>query len=156
MSLFPPGLPLLHGPDVTQALADWAACRIPHVGPAGFGPCWAVGIIHGESVGAVVVFHDWQDTAGTVQLSCAADTWRGASRALLYEILAVPFEGKLGGRIRKVWTATPHTNTTAIRFNERTGFKREAVLRHHYAPKVHAVICSLLEPEWRKLYGKEA
>ena len=153
MSLFPPGLPLLHGPDVTEPLARWAAMRIPHVGAAGFGPCWAVGITHGESVSAVVVFHDWQDTAGTVQLSCAADTWRGASRRLLYEILAVPFLGKLGAPVRKVFTVTPHTNTPALRFNERTGFKREAVLRHHYAHKVHAVISSVLEPEWRKLYG---
>lgn len=156
MNLFPPGLPLLHGPDVTQALATWAAMRIPHVRGSGFGPCWAVGITQGEQVGAVVVFHDWQDEAGTVQLSCAAESWRGASRALLYEILAVPFLGKLGGPIRKVWTATPHTLTTALRFNERTGFKREAVLRHHYAPKVHSVICSMLDAEWRKLYGKES
>lgn len=154
--IFPPGLPLVHGPHLTDELAAWAAERIPHVGKGGFGPCWAVGLAARGRLGAVVVFHDYQPEAGTVQLSCAAESWRGASRSLLGDILSVAFEGRLGHPVRKVWTVTPHTNEAALVFNLRTGFKREAVLREQFGPRVHAVVCGMMDREWRRRYGKEA
>ena len=152
MSLFPQHLPLLHGPELTEHLARWAALRIPHVGDVGFGPCWAVGVIRRDALAAVVVFHDYQDTFGTVQLSAAADRPLWATRQVIGAILGVAFEGKLGPAARKVWTATPHDNDRAITFNLGIGFTREAVLRQHFGPKRHAVICSILAPEWRKRY----
>jgi RimJ/RimL family protein N-acetyltransferase len=151
--IFPAHLPLLHGPELTEPLAAWAAERIPHVGAAGFGPCWAVGVVRQGELAAAVVYHDWQAEAGTVQLSCAAASPRWATRQVVGAILGAAFLGKLGAPVRKVWTATPHTNERAVRFNNGIGFKREAVLRQHYAPGVHAVICSILAPEWRKRFG---
>jgi RimJ/RimL family protein N-acetyltransferase len=151
--IFPPGLPLLHGPELTAALAEWAAARIPHVGADGFGPCWAVGVVRRDALAAAVVFHDFQPATGTVQLSCAADSPRWASREVIAAILGVAFSGRLGAAVRKVWTCTPSGNERAIRFNEGIGFKREAVLRQHFAPGVHAVICSMLDREWRRKYG---
>lgn len=160
--LFPARLrhALIHGPHLTEELAAWAAARIPHVGAEGFGPCWAVGVARRIAGGkrdlaAVVVLHDWQPGLGTVQLSAAAVTPLWATRDVIGRILGVAFRGKLGAPVRKVWTATPHTNERAIKFNVGVGFVREGVLRQHYAPKVHAVICGMLEPEWRKRYGSE-
>lgn len=144
-------LPLVHGPGMTDALAAWAAARIPHVGVAGFGPCWAIGVTRGEALAAVVVFHDWQAAHGTVQLSCAAETPRWASREVVAEILGLAFNG-MWWRLRKVWTATPSTNERALRFNRGIGMKQEAILRHHMAPGVHSVICSMLEAEYRRRY----
>jgi RimJ/RimL family protein N-acetyltransferase len=152
-SIFPPGLPLVHGRGLTDEMAAWAAKRIPHVGEDGFGSCWAVGIAHKGALQAVVVFHDWQIDEGTVQASCAADSWRGCSRELLGEILAPAFEGRLGvAPVRKVWVSAPSTNDAALRFIERTGFKREAVLREQYGPRVHAVVFGMMRREWRKRY----
>lgn len=157
--IFPPGLPL-----IGFALADprndellrWCGERIPHVGDVGFsGGGWAVGVVRRRELAAVVVFHDWQRECGTVQLSCAADTPLWASRRVVGGILGLAFRGTLGAAVNKVWTCTPHTNERAIKFNEGMGFKREATLRQHYGPKTHAVICSILAPEWRKRYGKE-
>lgn len=153
-AIFPPGLPLVHGPRLTSELADWAARRIPHVGADGFGPCWAVGVARRRALAAVVVLHDFQPGLGTVQLSAAAETPRWATRHVVGAILGAAFLGRLGAPVRRVWTATPHTNERALRFNLGIGFVKEATLREHYAPKVHAVICGMLEREWRKRYGE--
>jgi RimJ/RimL family protein N-acetyltransferase len=156
MSLFPRGLPVVHGPHLTNELADWAARRIAHVGNGGFGPCWAVGIAHECELRAVVVFSEWVVDEGTVQASIAVDSWRGVTRQTLGEILGVAFEGRDGvPAVRKVWAATPHTNKAALRFITRMGFKKEAVLREHYAPRVHAVVFGMMAREWRRKFRSE-
>jgi RimJ/RimL family protein N-acetyltransferase len=135
-----------------QALAKWAARRIPHVGDAGFGPCDAVGIATGfsrdDKLLAVVVYHDL--VYDTCQLSCAAASPRWASPSTIRALLSVPFE-QWG--CRKVWTATPSSNVRALRFNEGIGFRREAVLRHHFAQKQHAVICSMMRSEYERRWA---
>lgn len=143
--------PLLHGPELTEALAAWAAERIPMVGAAGFGPCWAVGVVRDDALAAVVVYHDWQEEHGTIQLSCAADTPQWASRHVVAEILRLAFRGPTWTN-RKVWAASPSTNQRAIRFNQGIGMKQEAILRHHYAKGVHSVICSMLAEEFSRRY----
>lgn len=154
--IFPPGLPLLAFPVAdprNDEMAAWAARRIPHVGAAGFGPCFAIGVVRHRELAAVVVYHDWQQEAGTVQLSCAADTPRWATWQVVGAVLGLAFGGGFGAPVRKVWTCTPHSNERAIRFNNGIGMKREAVLRQHFAQNTHAVICSILAPEWRKRYA---
>lgn len=156
--IFPPGLPLLgfaQSDSRNAELVRWCGKRIPHVGEDGFASGWAVGVVRRRELAAVVVFHDWQPACGTVQLSCAADTPLWASRRVVGAILGVAFQGTLGAAVFKVWTATPHENARAIRFNEGIGMKREAVLRHHFGHKQHAVICSILAPEWRKRYASK-
>jgi RimJ/RimL family protein N-acetyltransferase len=156
-NIFPPHLPLIYGQELTDHLTAWAAARIPHVGAAGFGPCWAAGVVRGNVLAAVVIYHDWQPEAGTVQVSVAADTPRWASREVLAALLGLAFNGGLGSPIRKVWSAIASPNERALRFNAGIGFTREAVLRHHFAPRVHAIIASMMHSEFRRIYaGKEA
>lgn len=139
---------LIYGHDA--AVAEWVAARIPHVGVAGFGPCVAVGVVRNGALAAGVVWHDWQPAAGTIQASVAADTPRWATQRTLREVFAYPFR-QLGAR--KVWASVPHTNTRAIRFNYGVGFRREAVLSEHVAPKVHAVIFAMKRGAWVRRYG---
>jgi RimJ/RimL family protein N-acetyltransferase len=113
-------------------------------------------VVRDAGLAAVVVFHDWQADLGTVQLSAAADTPRWATRQVVGAILGAAFLGRLGAPVRRVWTATPSTNERAIRFNQGMGFTKEAVLRHHYAHKVHATICGMMDSEYRRRYGQEA
>lgn len=150
-AIFPPGLPLVHGPDLSPPLAAWAVERIPHV--SDFGPCWAVGVVRREALAAVTVFHDYQPDSGTVQVSVAADSPLWASRPIVSAILGAAFSGRLGRPVRKVWSAVPSTNARALRFNVGIGFKREAVLREHFAPRVHAVISSMMQREYARKYG---
>lgn len=135
-------------PEERQALREWAGSRIPNVGKDGFDPgaqCAAV-IRHG-ALAAVVLFHDWQPMARTLQCSMAADTPLWASHAALRGLFGYAF---VTAGANKVWTAMPHTGERAIRFNVGIGMKREAVLRHHFGPKVHAVICSMMRDEWAR------
>lgn len=132
-----------------EKIAVWVAERIPHVGPEGFGPAVAVGVVNEDETHllAGVVFHDYQPSCGTVQLSCVAATPKWATRNVIRAILHIPF---VQYGLFKVWTATPQDNKRALKFNRGIGFRQEATLRHQFGPKRHAIICSMTRPEYLK------
>ena len=151
---------LLTDRRLSPELADWCAARIPHVGAAGFGPNWSVGVaLHGE-LAAVVTFHDYYPAFGTLQLSIASANPRWANRNAFGRILALAFDqpwGRNGTQIEKVWCAMPSANERVLAFNSAVGFKREAVLRHHFGRGNHAVIASMMKWEyWAKYRRKPA
>lgn len=148
--------PLLTDPKLTPELCAWAARRIPHVGEEqGFGPAWAVGIPHAGDLAAVVVWHDWQPRAGTVQLSMASATPRWINRGVVARVLGLAFaQPWRSGTVNKAWVAIPHTAERVIGLNVALGFKREGVLRHHFGPGVHAWVGGILAREWRARYGE--
>lgn len=128
----------------------WVGARIPHVGEDGFGPCSTIGVVRGGRLIAGVVYHDYQEDHGTIQLSMAADSPLWARRETIAGLLKYPFE-QLG--VFKVWTATPADLIGALKVNHHIGFKREAILAHQFGPKRHGVICRLLKPDYWRLYG---
>jgi RimJ/RimL family protein N-acetyltransferase len=135
----------------SEVLADWAARRIPHVGATGFGPCQAIGVASGDGpearLYAVCVYHDWQPGYQTLQLSMAAASPRWATPGTIRALLHYAF---MQCGARKVWTATPHKNARAIKFNKGIGFRQDGVLREHFGPHQHAVIYSMLKAEWER------
>lgn len=131
-------------------VAAWVASRIPHVGEAGFGPCAAIGVASDDRLLAGVVYHDWQAAHGTVQLSMAAATPMWARRENIAGLLHYPFR-QLGAF--KAWTCIPADNVPALKVNAHVGFRREAILAHHFGRKRHAVIMRLLLPEYLRQYG---
>jgi RimJ/RimL family protein N-acetyltransferase len=159
--IFPPSLPLIHGPECTDHLAAWAAARIPQMAGGGFGPCWAVGVVRpisDKKIGlvAVCVYHDWQPHHGVVQMSIAADTPRWASRQVLAALLGVPFLGKLDPSAppcRKVIAVCASDNPHACRFVVRAGFTQEAVLAHQFGRKQHAVVHRMFARDYARRYG---
>lgn len=140
---------LLFGHD--QIVSEWVRQRIPAM-PRDFGPSSAIGVTDesGQPL-AGVVFHDYQETFRTIQLSAAADSPRWATRHIVGTILRYPFI-QLG--VNKVWTATQHTNRRALKFNEGVGFIREGTLKDHFGPGIHAVICRMLAPDYAGRYGQ--
>jgi hypothetical protein len=139
---------LISGDDVNQQLAEWAAMNIPHVGEAGFGPCVAIGIATGteasDELYGVFIAHDWQPAARVLQVSMAARSpkWVWGCRPLFRYM----FEQV---KAFKIFTAIPHDNERALRYNAGIGLKKEAVLRHQFGPGRHGVIYSMLEFEYR-------
>ena len=140
---------IIYGLDAE--FAAWAAARLPHVGAdLGFGNCRAVGVATGtqptDKLLAVVVYHEWQPKAATIQISCYSTTPMWAQKCVLEELLEIPFE-RMG--VNKVWLSIPHTNERAIRFNVNAlKMKREGPLRHQYGPGLHAVIVGMTRNEW--------
>jgi hypothetical protein len=148
---------LLTDRRLSAELSQWGAARIPHVGAAGFGPNWTIGVaLHGK-LAAVVVWHDFQPQHGTIQLSMASITPAWINRAVVGRILGLAFEtpwGREAVDIRKVWVAIPSSAERTIRLNEALGLRREATLRHHFGPAVHTVICGIMRHEFRVKYRR--
>ena len=142
---------LVFGQD--EGVAKWVASHIPHMGNTVLRDFSAIGVVNdaGHPV-AGVIYHDYIPDYGTIQLTMAASTPRWAQRGTIGALLRYPFV-QLG--CNKVWTATPHTNERAIRFNRGLGFRQEGVLRHQFGRGAHAVICGLLKNEYRMLFVKE-
>jgi RimJ/RimL family protein N-acetyltransferase len=134
----------------SEILAEWAARRIGHVAEAGFGPCTTIGIASGDGAEhelyGVCVYHDYQEAARTLQLSMAARSPKWATRGVIAALLAYPFDQL---HINKLWTLTPIDNERALRFNVGIGMLKESVLRHQFGANRHAVVCSMMEMEYR-------
>ena len=140
---------LVFGQD--ERVAAWVAKQLPHVGAAGFGPCRAIAVMGADGRAlAGLVYHEYNEQAGTVQLSMAAESPMWATRGTIRALLSVPFEQF---KCFKVWTATPHGNARALKVNEHIGFKREATLAHHYGRGNHAIICRMLAPDYTRRFG---
>ena len=134
-------------PEEAQAVEGWIVPRIPHMHGGSFGLCMAAGVVRRGVMVAGVVFHEWQPEYRTLQLSMAADSPRWATADVLGGLFRYAF---VTAGANKLWTATPHTNTRALRFNHGIGMKQEATLRHHFGPKSHAVVCSMMAAEWQR------
>jgi RimJ/RimL family protein N-acetyltransferase len=136
--------------DHSEELADWAAGHIPHLGPYGsFGPCQAIGVASGltadDTLYAVVVFHDYQPRARTLQFSAAARSAKWATPGVLRALLHYPFQQL---NVYKLWGAIPSDNLRALRFNLGIGMRKEGTLRHHFGERRHAIIVSMLRSEY--------
>lgn len=141
---------LIFGKD--EQVAAWVARQIPHVGERGFGPCRAIAVVHGDRPLAAIVYHDWQPQAATCQISMASVSPLWAKPQTIRDLLAVPFDQY---RCYKIWTCIPADNERALRFNTGIGMVREAVLRHQFGRKRHAMIYGMTADEYRAKWRLE-
>lgn len=131
----------------SEKVATWVASHIPHV--SDFGPCEAIAVMNGEYIIAGVVYHDYQQSCQSIQLSMAAVSPRWAKREIIAQLLKYPFE-QLG--CYRVWTGTPNSNKMALKVNAHVGFKSEATLNSMFGKGKHGVIMRMLEPDYKRLY----
>jgi RimJ/RimL family protein N-acetyltransferase len=143
---------LIHGSTFEhgdEKLAAWAANRIP-VLPDGFGACRAIGVATGETehdkMLAVIVYHGFSAGLGFCEVSIAADNPRWAQRGVIRALLSVPFDQF---RCRKLYGTILSTNHRACKLISGLGFKKEAVLRHHFGKSQHAAVFGLMAHEYR-------
>jgi RimJ/RimL family protein N-acetyltransferase len=136
-----------HSPEV----AAWVASRIPHVGAVGFGPCSALGVINepwpagdGRLVGGVV-YHNYHPQFGNIELSFAGEG-RWLTREIVCALLRYPF-GQLD--CQRVTGCVPRTATSARRFLDNFGFKREGVVRKGFGTD-DLFVFGLLRTEWQR------
>lgn len=137
-----------------DALAQWVAKQIPHM-TNGFGPCKSIGVgdIKKDRIFAAVVYHNYvtqKSGYATCEVSIAAATPIWARRGIIRALLSVPFEQY---KVSKVYSMMTHDNERAIRFNKGIGFRQEATLRHHFGEGKHAMVTSMLEREYQRIYG---
>lgn len=105
----------------------------------------AIGVeLRGELV-AGVVYHDYRPPVGDIQLSVAASTPRWATRTIICELLAYPFEQL---RCRRLTATVRGDNLRALRFDRGIGFTVEGRMRDYYGNGVDSIILGMLRDEW--------
>lgn len=134
-------------------VAAWVGWRIPYVAQRlardpdkpPFGAASAIGVLdeRGKLV-AGVVYHGYDPDCPSVEMSFAASTARWLTKALVCELLRYPFE-QLG--CIRITGVTPRRATSARRFLDKFGFKREGLVRSAFGAD-DAVISGLLRTEW--------
>lgn len=142
---------LLYGHDAE--VATWVGWRIPYVAKRlarapedpPFGPARAIGVLRedGDLV-AGVVYHGYDQDCPSVEMSFAADTANWLTRPIICELLRYPFDG-LG--CRRITGVTPRRATSARRFLDKFGFRREGVATEGFGDD-DAIISRLLKREW--------
>lgn len=137
---------LLYGHS--DEVANWVGDRVPHAPK--FEKYQAIGVVSFGKLVAGVVYHDYQPDFRTIQLSMAADSPVWARKEIIRDLLAYPFV-QLG--CFKVWTMTPIDNVKALKVNEHIGIVKPVVLSHMFGPGRHAVIRSMLKPDFERRYG---
>lgn len=75
----------------SREVAEWVAGNIPGC-ERGFGACQAMGVLDdaGDLV-AGMVFHNWDDNAGVLEISGASTTPRWLTKPVLWEMFNYPF-----------------------------------------------------------------
>ena len=139
--------------DCTEFLVGWVKRRIPHMENGDFGPCYAIGVMHGDRVVAGVVYHCWQPQYRAIEISCAADTPKWATRRVLNELWSYPFE-HLG--VNRCTCATPADDARTRKFLEGIGMVYEGTGADAFGDH-DAAVYRLLKREWQagKFYLKE-
>lgn len=139
---------LLFGFD--KEVGKFVSDRIEHVGND-WGPMAAIGVIDdNNNLIAGAVYNMYYPEHQSIQISMAADSPRWANKAVIKGILDYAFDEL---NVNRVWTATPHKSERVIKFNQRLGFTKEAVLRDAFGRGSHSTICRLLKKDFEAKYG---
>lgn len=134
----------------SKQISEWVKSKISTV--YDFGPCEAIGVIQKDKIIAGVVYHEYRPTCQSIQISMAAVSPMWARKTIIAQLLKYPFE-QIG--VYRVYTATPISNTMALKVNEHIGFVREAVCNSMYGMGRHGVLMRFLKPDYNKLYREK-
>jgi RimJ/RimL family protein N-acetyltransferase len=137
----------------TEYIRAWVRSRIGVMAGADFGPSTALGVMDGSRLIAGAVFHDWQPTFKTIQISCAADTPRWAKRGIMGELLSYPFD-QIG--VNRVTCITAMDDKRTRRFLDGLGMTLEGIGVAAFGER-DAASYRLLKTEWEvgRFYLKE-
>jgi RimJ/RimL family protein N-acetyltransferase len=128
----------------TEYVRAWVRARIGVMAGADFGASTALGVMDGNRLIAGAVFHDWQPTFKTIQISCAAETPRWAKRSIFAEILSYPFD-QIG--VNRVTCITAANDKRTRRFLEGLGMTLEGIGVAAFGER-DAASYRLLKSEW--------
>jgi hypothetical protein len=131
-------------PELNAALCIYVAHRI--FGQENdFGPCGSLGILDGDTLLGAVVFHNWQDEYGTIEISAAADNPRWLSKATIREIMRICFDLH---RCQTLVVRQAQDNNRASKIFRFLGFK-EILLPNMRGKNKHEILFLMTVDEWR-------
>ena len=143
---------LLEQGEIRKRLAALALKEMPYAAPEMADNCVTVGLLSGNTpedrLWGVALFHDFDPRRAVCEVSLVSWNPRWARKHAIIDVMAIPF---LQYGCRKVYALTQPENEKANKWCAGIGFKREAVLRHHFAPKVHAVVYGMMRSEYDRM-----
>lgn len=138
---------IVYGAD--REICQWVARRMDGAFPA---DAVALGVVGADGrPRAGVVFHDYSEKLGNIQLSCAADPGRTywATPRVISGLLAYPFM-QLG--VRNVYTVTDQRNQRALKLNIGLGFRRAGIIEGFF-PEADAVTMRMTRDYYLRNYA---
>ena len=138
--------------DQPERVGRFVALRSPVEREPDFGQFSAIGILRsdGELV-AGVVFSDWHADSRRIELSGAVDDPRAIGTQMIVAVGNYVF-GQLN--VHRCWAKTSTDNRRALKLLKGLGFIQEGILAGFYGPQRHAIMLRVLEPEWRRKWGR--
>lgn len=127
---------------------EWVARRIaiPGItGAADFIPYEALCVLADERLVAVVLYHAYQPSRRTIEMTIAADSPLWATRRTILALLEYPFEQL---QVNRIGAGVSHRNPRAIRLDKGVGFREEGVLRDAFGPGHHMVVLRMLRADY--------
>lgn len=135
-------------PDLNSSLYEWASFRIfGHL--KGFGPCTTMGVFQGPKIVAVMVFHSWDQQAGVIEISGAAETSRWLTKPVLFEMHAYPFDQLKCQMIAMRTSERNHRDERGLqRMLKSYGYTTTKIPRLYGRDEAGIIHC-LTEEDWR-------
>lgn len=135
----------------TREVSEWVSDKL---GGPDFGNCQALGVVDGWRLVAGVVYHNWNPEGGVIEVSSAAEDPRWASRRILGELWAYPFDLV---KCRIAYARMAEGNDRARRLWRAFGADETAIpaLR---GPDEAEIIATLTREQWQKsrlYYGQK-
>ena len=130
------------------AVCAWVAGRLPHVRK--FGPeAKAIGIVRGGHLVAGIVYDNYSEWLGNIEMGVASSHPRWLSREVLRAAFAFPFD-QLG--CHRVTLMVRKKDKHTRRFVERLGFRLEGTHKGWFARSGHGdgVSYGLLKRQWKE------
>lgn len=129
-------------PERNRLLGEWLESRLGY--PLA-GPFTSMGVIDGDDLIAVVVFHNFSRRRGIIELSAAAATPRWLTRQVLRAMFGYPFT-QLG--VHTVVLRVSERNERMLRIALRYGFKGYRIPRLRGLDEAE-VILTLTDDDWQ-------
>lgn len=107
-------------------VAEFASSVIWDVGQDVFGPHSTMGVYEDDELIAGVVYHNWHEKSGVMEISCGSTTKRWLQPKVLKALFTFPFE-MVGAQM--VVLRVSERNTALVRLLRRFGFKGVLVPR---------------------------
>lgn len=138
---------LLSDPSLTPIIGRWVSERTTSTGEIGFdGAYSAIGVVRDKEIIAGFIFHDWNPTYKTIQMTLAAHTPRWGTRRIIEGLLRYPFV-ELG--VQRITVLINENNHASLRLAEGVGFKREAVIERGAGIYGNITVLRLFVEEWQ-------
>ena len=135
-------------PELNETFKNWAAEAIwPGTGLKFKDTAVTLGILEGDALIAVVVYHDWDPLAGVIEFSGASVSRRWLTRPVIKQIFGFPFEG-LGCQMVVTRNSAGRRQAHLHRILTAYGF-RKILIPRLFGRDEDAFVFTLTDEEWR-------